>query len=66
MRAILTAILFSFTSAAAEAEKPNILFTLADDMGYGDVSVCNADSKIATPNIDRKTKPIAVHTLPKD
>ena len=32
---------------------PNIIYILADDMGYGDVSALNPDSKIRTPNIDR-------------
>lgn len=34
-------------------EKPNIVFVLADDMGYGDVSCYNPKSKIQTPNLDR-------------
>jgi arylsulfatase A len=33
--------------------KPNILFILADDLGYGDVGCYNAESKVATPNLDR-------------
>lgn len=35
------------------AETPNILFILADDLGYGDVSVYNSDSKVPTPNLDQ-------------
>jgi arylsulfatase A len=33
--------------------KPNIIYILTDDLGYGDVSSFNAKSKIKTPNIDR-------------
>jgi len=35
------------------AGKPNIVYILADDMGYGDVKALNKDGKIATPNMDR-------------
>lgn len=34
-------------------ENPNIIFILADDMGYGDVSALNEKSKISTPHIDK-------------
>jgi len=43
-----------FVSAASEptARKPNIVFLLADDLGYGDLG-CYGQKKIRTPNLDR-------------
>ncbi len=34
-------------------ERPNIVIIYADDMGYGDMSCQNPNSKIQTPNIDQ-------------
>ena len=34
-------------------QKPNIVFILADDLGYGDLGCYNKHSKIPTPNLDR-------------
>lgn len=37
----------------ASGDKPNVVFIMVDDMGYGDLGCYNAKSKIPTPNIDR-------------
>ena len=39
-------------SGRKQAAKPNIVFVLADDLGYGDLG-CFGQKKIRTPNIDR-------------
>ena len=49
---ILTLFSLSQCSIPVEAEKPNIIFILADDMGYADLS-CYGQELFETPNIDR-------------
>ncbi|MEZ4826375.1 MAG: arylsulfatase [Bacteroidia bacterium] len=53
------AVLFSLFSCVADQEesastnqKPNIIFILADDLGYGDLS-CYGQQHLNTPNIDK-------------
>lgn len=38
---------------AADASKPNIIFVLFDDLGYGQPKSYRADTEFKTPNIDR-------------
>ncbi|MDQ6610368.1 MAG: arylsulfatase [Bacteroidota bacterium] len=46
---------FGIPAAAQKTAKPNIIFILADDLGYGDLG-CYGQQKIATPNIDKLAK----------
>lgn len=46
-------ILADAAPEAPAGRRPNIVFILADDLGYGDLKSYNPDSKIATPHLDR-------------
>lgn len=51
----LTFLAFSsivFTASAATSKKPNILVIVADDLGYGELTVQGFTKEIPTPNID--------------
>ncbi|MFW6289950.1 MAG: sulfatase family protein [Mariniphaga sp.] len=50
---MLTVACCSAFSGEKEPLHPNVIYILADDMGYGDVSCYNEHSKIKTPHIDR-------------
>jgi arylsulfatase A len=51
---LLVACLGIFMIQAASGASPNIVYILADDMGYGDPA--HAGGKIPTPNLDRLAK----------
>ncbi|MEM8891325.1 MAG: hypothetical protein AAGD28_25330, partial [Bacteroidota bacterium] len=44
--------LFSCETPPKKEKLPNVIYILADDMGYGDVSALNEDSRIHTPHLD--------------
>jgi arylsulfatase A len=46
-------LLAYYFADAANNKYPNVVFILADDLGYGDVACYNPESNIPTPNLDR-------------
>ncbi|MEX2142053.1 MAG: arylsulfatase [Pirellulales bacterium] len=54
MALFIGSLISAFVAAAdAPANRPNVVFILADDLGYGDLRCYNAESKIPTPHCDR-------------
>ena len=52
LQIVLLSVAFFSCQTKEENTKPNIIYILADDLGYGDVSIYNENSKIQTPYID--------------
>ena len=50
---ILAAFAFGFAARAADSAKPNIVFVLFDDLGWGQPQSYNAESALRTPNLDK-------------
>lgn len=50
---ICAVVALAWLPTVGQAAHPNIVFILADDMGFGDVQGQNPDSQIPTPNLDR-------------
>ena len=51
--AILASTRYAARASGVDGANPNIIFLMADDWGFGDLSCYNPESKIPTPNIDR-------------
>lgn len=49
---IIVSISWSCSTEKQVTDNPNLIYILADDLGYGDISSFNPASKIITPNID--------------
>ena len=54
--ALLFCACYGEVSGSAVKSKPNIVVVLTDDLGYGDVSFLNSDSKVKTPCMDSLAK----------
>jgi arylsulfatase A-like enzyme len=52
MKRLIFSLLLVFAAASATVARPNFIFVLIDDMGYGDLS-CYGNQRVRTENLDR-------------
>jgi arylsulfatase A-like enzyme len=52
----ISAISLGANAQNSKIKRPNIIFILADDLGYGNISSFNTKSLVKTPNIDKLAK----------
>lgn len=53
IKSIVSILLFCLIEISVKAQPPNIIYILADDLGIGDLSIYNENSKIHTPHLDK-------------
>lgn len=52
----MTAFAFSYGCLVGDIEKPNVIYILADDLGYGDIKSFNKNCAFPTPGVDRMAR----------
>lgn len=62
IKSIVSILLFCLIVISVKAQPPNIIYILADDLGIGDLSIYNENSKIHTPHLDKLGKQGMVFT----